>query len=146
VTEVVRRVAGRLSPRRRVAAVAAVVVLVAGLAWFLFWLITAPPSSFRNRAELPSCGRIAAGPGPVTGDPVACFDAALRAGEGAELVVETRTTEGDPIVTYYRALPSGGVEVFIDATEDAYGSGDWTHQACSDARELGNLGGCIDVS
>jgi hypothetical protein len=127
-------------------ALVALAVVAVGAVWLLVWLLTAPPASFRNRAELPSCGRMAAGPGPVAGDPVDCFDAAIREGRPAELVVTTTTTEGDPIVTYYRALPAGGVEVFTDATEDTYGSKDWSHQGCSDARSLGDLGFCADLS
>src|SRR4051794_38163887 len=103
VTESVRPVTGLFSPRRRVAVVALFVVLCAGWTWLLVWLITAPPASFRNRAELPSCGRMAGGPGPITGQGVDCFDAALHGGRPAELVVVTTTSEGDPIVTYYRA-------------------------------------------
>jgi hypothetical protein len=140
------RVAELFGSRRRVAAVVLGVAVVIGLAWFLVWLITGPPAAFRYRAELPSCGRIAAGLGPVTGDPVACFDAALREGRGAELVVVQNTTEGDPIVTYYRALPGGGAELFTDSTEDSYGDGGWSHLACSDAREFGALGGCVEES
>jgi hypothetical protein len=147
VTETVRRVAGLFTPRQRVTAVAAVVILFAGLIWFLVWLITAPPESFRNRAELPSCGRIAEGPGPITGDPVECFDAALRHGGPAELVVTTVSTDGHgPLVTYYRALPGGGAEIFIDATDRTDGSPDWSHKACSTALSLGELSGCVEVS
>jgi hypothetical protein len=136
-----------LSSRPRTLAVVALVALVAGLTWFLVWLIAAPPESFRNRAELPSCGRVASGPGPITGDPVDCFNTALRQGEPAELVVETVPTDGQgPLVTYYRSLPPGAAEIFTDATDRTDGSPGWSHQACTDARELAVLGWCIDVS
>jgi hypothetical protein len=130
---------------RRLALAAVVVVLAAGLTWFLVRVIAAPPAAFRDRAELPSCGRIEAGLGPVAGPGVECFDAALRRGDGAELVVVTNTDEGDPIVSYYRSLPGGAVEVFADASEDTYGSVDWFQQRCPGARSFDGLGSCADV-
>ena len=40
------------------------------------------------------------------------------------------SVEGDPIVTIYRSTTEGHVEVFVDATRDAFGSGKWEHQTC----------------
>ena len=40
------------------------------------------------------------------------------------------TAEGDPITTIYRVLPDGSVEVFIDSTQDKWGSGRWEHLSC----------------
>jgi hypothetical protein len=108
--------AGAVTRSRRQALVAVAVVLAAGLTWLLVRLLTAPPPAFRDRAELPSCGRVEAGLGPASGAGAACFDAALRAGGGAELVVVANTDEGDPVVSYYRSLPEGAVEVITDAS------------------------------
>jgi hypothetical protein len=58
--------------------------------------------------------------------------------KGAELVVSAPTVEGDPIVTYYRVLPGGGVEIFVDSTLDEFG-GDgagWSLQRCPPAVEV----------
>ncbi len=40
------------------------------------------------------------------------------------------TTEGDPIATITRALPGGGLEIFVDSTQDAFGASDWTRTIC----------------
>lgn len=61
---------------------------------------------------------------------VACLQEALDLGEPAELTVETPTSEGDPIITYYRVLPDGTTEAYVDATGDTYGSGGWAFTSC----------------
>jgi hypothetical protein len=48
----------------------------------------------------------------------------------AVFVMEQTSVEGDPIVTIYRSTPEGRVEIFVDATRDAFGSGKWEHQTC----------------
>ena len=67
------------------------------------------PAAFRQRSALPQCTAITVSQGqPV---PTALKDCLLSSDaqrEGAEVVVTSPTTEGDPIKTYYRALPGGG--------------------------------------
>ena len=98
------------------------------------------PDAFIDRAALPSCGSVDLGQGETI--PQDAIDCLADAGDqGAELVVTMPTVEGDPIVTYYRALPTGGVEVFTDMTQDAFGGG-WAHEVCEDATTIGEYGGC----
>jgi hypothetical protein len=51
-----------------------------------------------------------------------CFDAALADGTGAEVVVQSASVEGEPIFDHHRALPEGGVEVFVDYRRRIRGS------------------------
>ena len=89
------------------------------------------PAFVSDRPTLEPCGTITLGQGETVPDDVwACFDE--RAATGAELVVSRPTTEGDPIVTYYRAGPGiTGVEVLTDSTADAFGPRTWTHELCA---------------
>ena len=51
---------------------------------------------------------------------------------GAQLVLVRPTTEGDPIVTYYRSGPGiDGVRVFTDRSSDSFGSQGWLVQTCT---------------
>jgi hypothetical protein len=59
--------------------------------------------------------------------------------------VTAPTTEGEPITTYYRVLPAGGLEVFTDATADSYGPGEWRHVRCADVAAFWNLDSCQGV-
>jgi hypothetical protein len=89
---------------------------------------------WQERSPLPSCGeitlavgeRLDAGSRPE----LACLEAARAKGDGAELVAGHGTVEGDPITEYYRVLPEGGAEVFIDATQDKFGSQRWEYRRC----------------
>jgi hypothetical protein len=131
--------------RKSIVAVAGAAVAVVGVV--ALWLeLTGPPGAFRNRAQLPACGTVEAMHQEPAGAAVDCFEQALRRGEGAELVVRYFTTEGDPIVEYYRTIPgTAGVEVFTDATEDRYGSRAWSHRRCPDARSLQAFGECQEL-
>lgn len=62
---------------------------------------------------------------------VECLTNASRT-VGAELLVVTRTVEGDPIRRYYRNEPNGyGYTVFTDSSSDAFGSQrDWRVNEC----------------
>ena len=81
-----------------------------------------------------------------SGPEIECFDEALRRGTGAEVVVRHTTQEGDPIVSYYRWRPDeGGLEIFIDATQDASGSGRWEHAVCPAATRFSHLGDCDEA-
>lgn len=60
-----------------------------------------------------------------------CFIDAHLAVAPAIFLTLASTTEGDPIVEVYRTLADGTVEVFTDATRDAFGSGRWESQSCA---------------
>lgn len=102
-----------------------------------------PPAEFREREALSSCGSAStASDGSVPALAVQCIDAALRDRRGAELHVRDFSIEGDPIHRYYRALPQGGVEVFIDSSDDTFGSGGWSYRRCAQATSFAALGSC----
>ncbi|MDY0909992.1 hypothetical protein [Microbacterium sp. CFBP9034] len=102
-----------------------------------------PPEAFTTRPELPSCGHIELNQGDDL--PQEAIDCLADAGApGAELVVTAPTVEGDPVITYYRALPGGGIEVFTDMTQDAYGGG-WWHSSCPEATGIDDLATCTDI-
>jgi len=62
---------------------------------------------------------------------------------GSELVVVASTTEGDPIVTFYRSSPaSQGIEIFTDFMYDRYKPADWTHERCTATVDITSLQGC----
>ncbi len=92
---------------------------------------TQAPDLVVNRIALPSCGVEVAQPGGRWNEAGrACFWNAYLARRPAEFVTTMPTTEGDPITTIYRVLPDGSVEVFIDATRDRWGSGEWSRFVC----------------
>ena len=82
---------------------------------------------WEDRAALPSCGSVVLSQGeslkPDAPSELGCLREGHTSGKGAELKVQWPTTEGDPIFTWYRALPSGGTESYEDSTEDAWGEG-----------------------
>ncbi|MCR2811068.1 hypothetical protein [Microbacterium sp. zg.B185] len=89
------------------------------------------PPAFRQRDPLPSCGTVELTQGEQTpADAIACVDGAGAA--GAELVVTAPTVEGDPVTTYFRALPGGGIEMFVDLSEDMFAGerSSWLHVSC----------------
>ncbi|GAB3775258.1 hypothetical protein GCM10027600_39320 [Nocardioides ginsengisegetis] len=87
------------------------------------------------RDALPSCGRVRMDQGDslqrASADGMQCLLMAMRSGEGGEFVLTRPTTEGDPITTYYRVLPDGTFETYVDNTADHYGSGRWEYRRCS---------------
>lgn len=110
------------------------------------------PRAFVDRAPLPSCGAILHEP-RTDWEPTAaahpeigCMARALRDGAGAELAVRMTTVEGDGVVHYYRAEPGRpGLELFIDASADAFAGRPWEHALCPHAVPddlLEHLGGC----
>ena len=91
---------------------------------------TDAPAEFRDRDPLPACPAVVLDQGTQIPDAsVACVE---KAGpEGAELAVVQPTTEGDPIVTFYRVGPTiDGIEIWDDATRDTFGGG-WHRAICS---------------
>ena len=51
------------------------------------------------------------------------------------------TTEGDPVTEYYRVLPGGGWEAYLDGSMDRYG-GQWWYTDCPDAKVIEDLATC----
>jgi len=102
------------------------------------------PASFRERPELESCGEFVVEQAEsFPDDGLACLDAAFDS--GAELVVQVFTTEGDPVVFYYRVGPTiQGIEIFVDSTLDQYGVG-WSHQSCPSATSFLDQTDCAEV-
>lgn len=101
----------------------------------------AAPAEFRQREPLSSCGNIELVQGETVPDSAwACMDAA--SGSGAELTVVQPTTEGDPIVTFYRVGPNiRGMDVITDSTLDTFGFG-WLVQHCVDTVDAREPIGC----
>ncbi|ABS04309.1 hypothetical protein Krad_2841 [Kineococcus radiotolerans SRS30216 = ATCC BAA-149] len=137
-------------PRRPVplVTVLGVVLLLfaTGMGAWVVWQLSAggrAPAAFRERSPLPQCASITVPQAqPI---PTALTECLLSAGaqrEGAEVLVTSLTTEGDPIETYYRVRPGEGVEVFTDATADSFGSGEWSHDRCPDVAALESGQGC----
>jgi hypothetical protein len=59
-----------------------------------------------------------------------CFWDAYLAQAPAEFVTVQSTMEGDPIVTIYRVAPGPRLEIFIDNTQDRWGSMKWVRLDC----------------
>lgn len=101
------------------------------------------PAEFRARAPLSLCPVIVLEQGK--GMPEEAFDC-LNNGfdSGAEMVVVQPTTEGDPVVTYYRVGPGvEGVDIFADMTADRYGGG-WQVLHCTTTIDVNELSGCVE--
>jgi hypothetical protein len=96
------------------------------------------PSGLESWPDEPSCGSYENRNEPVSAEQrqkTRCLLDAFAAGRPAELVFTTYTIEGDPITEYYRVLGPGSVEVFIDSTQDSFGSQEWTHLLCEEVAE-----------
>lgn len=100
------------------------------------------PVAFRDRVPLASCGEYVVDQGVVAPDiPWDCLDGATET--GAELVVVQPTVEGDPVITYYRVGPEiEGLEMFYDASFDAFGSGTWHSYTCPETMTAAEPLGC----
>ncbi|WP_157508909.1 hypothetical protein [Luteipulveratus halotolerans] len=86
---------------------------------------------FDQRERYADCGSVVFEQGPYPGlpdGPLSCMRRARAAKATAELRVTRPTTEGDPIVTYFRVLGDGQVEVYADNTADSHGPADWTRE------------------
>ena len=109
---------------RRSAAGLAAAAIVAGCG-----ILPGPaPEWVVNRQPLESCGtETAVG---VNVEARMCLLEAFEAGHGAELISTQMTEEGDPVTSYFRVHENGVVEVFSDATQDRFGSGEWERRVC----------------
>lgn len=92
----------------------------------------AVPDWVANREPLESCGHEEAGLGEGI-DPAAraCLLEAFESGGSAELTSTMTSVEGDPTTRIIRVLEDGTIEVFVDATLDNYGSGEWERLRCA---------------
>ncbi len=104
------------------------------------------PDAFSSALPRESCGDVTLNQGekiPTTA--VECIDTAIGTIE-AELVVVSHTTEGDPLVAFYRtAAGTRGVEIFTDGEFDRFGPKTWTHQNCPQTKTLTSLQGCSEM-
>ena len=95
------------------------------------FLPSVPPDWVANRNPLDLCGEEDVGrDGGFDVEARRCLLDAYRAGRGAELISTMTSVEGDEIVRYVRVHENGTVEIFVDATRDRYGSGEWERLTC----------------
>ena len=111
----------------RLAALVATTMLSAGCGF----LPSAPPDWVTNRLPLDSCGEETLGQGEAgDADVRMCLLEAYEDGRPAEMISTQPTIEGDPITRYIRVHENGVVEIFVDATRDGFGSGEWERLRC----------------
>lgn len=69
---------------------------------------------------------------PAAGSAAArrCFLEHAAKNEAAVFVVSKTSNEGDPIISIYRWSSDGHLVMYIDATRDRFGSGDWQRGTC----------------
>ncbi len=94
------------------------------------------PQAFLNRAPLPSCGEFELEmEEPIPATAMSCVHNAIGEVGGAELIVTALTLEGDPTTTWFRALPSGGIETWSDVRRDKFAGEDvsWHYSLCPHA-------------
>jgi len=99
------------------------------------------PDEVRNRSELPFCGhevvqRTADGD-LYDAEARICFWSAHEAGQPAEFISEGLTVEGGRITQIWRLLPSGGLEIFTDATQDPLSTPEWIRTRCDGLVDIG---------
>jgi hypothetical protein len=102
--------------------------------WLPEWADARTPEQVVNRRPLPFCG-VEEAPVPRPGEYMDatvrnCFWAAKLDGREAEFASVQPTMEGDRIAAIYRLRPDGGVDLFLDSTQDQFGGGGWTITAC----------------
>lgn len=103
------------------------------------------PKGFNDGLSRTSCGEVTLGQGeqaPTAA--VNCINSAIGSLD-AELAIAAVTTEGDPIVTFYRtSANTPGVEIFTDSQFDRYGPKTWTRENCPKAMTIVPLRGCAE--
>lgn len=92
-----------------------------------------PPAYVRERDPLPHCGVEDTRLPDASTDGTAreCFTRAVLAGERAEFIELTSTSEGDPIASIARYLGRGGIDVMLDQSQDRSSSVGWTRSQCA---------------
>jgi len=89
------------------------------------------PAAVRDRVPLPFCGdeRVVERDGAnVPGR--RCFWSAYLTRQPAEFASTETTAEGNSVLTIYRVLPNGQVEIFIDQTRAIFGTRTWLRVSC----------------
>ena len=138
--------------------VAAIVIVVVAIGAFVFWqwnanrtpeaglgsqpggpVLEGAPSVVANREPLFYCGAEVV-EGITFSNPYDdielvdgagdCFHERATAGQPAELILVMLTVEGDPIMLIRRFMPDGTEIYFWDATQDSYGTMEWTMFEC----------------
>ena len=89
---------------------------------------------WESREPSPSCGSLRLQQDEAMEDvgttELACLQRALDSRRAAELTVRYLTTEGDPVINYYRVTPTGSTEKYTDATQDAFSDRKWRFASC----------------
>ncbi|HET8776761.1 MAG TPA: hypothetical protein VFN76_03780, partial [Candidatus Limnocylindria bacterium] len=98
------------------------------------------PAAVAARDPLPWCGHEIVNRQPE-GDyrdaaVRACFLAAYRAGEPAEMVSDSRTPEGRWVRKFTRLLPGGEIEWYIDPSRDPLGGPEWSRMTCTSLHDF----------
>ena len=104
------------------------------------------PKGFHDGLHRKSCGEVTLDQGArIPAEAVACLDSAIGTMD-AELAVVSLTTEGDPMVAFYRtAVNTPGVEKFTDGEFDRFGPKTWTHETCPETTTLSSPQGCSEI-
>lgn len=103
------------------------------------------PSAFHDDVPRDSCGELTLTQGEqIAAEALDCMDAAVGK-RNVELAVSSPTTEGEPIIVFYRtSTNSDGVEIFVNGEYDKFGSRDWSHSVCPKTMTRVALEGCQD--
>lgn len=122
-----------IRPRRLITVVALVATLSTGCG-----LLPPPtPDWVTGRIQLPSCGsEELSAARPPNREARECLMDAWRESREAELSTTMTTIEGDPVSRITRVFADGSVEVFVDATRDRFGSGEWERLICTGLRPV----------
>lgn len=102
------------------------------------------PDSFRDRTELPLCRGVVLDQGEsLRPEALKCLERGY-AESGAELAVASPTTEGDLIVSHYRITPrAASLQIFVDATRDKFGGGNWEESSCPLPQGADSIAACL---
>jgi hypothetical protein len=89
------------------------------------------PAAVHDRVPLPFCGderSVEANGANVPGR--RCFWSAYLTRQPAEFASTETTDEGNSVLTIYRILPNGQVEIFIDQTRAIFATRTWLRVSC----------------
>lgn len=100
------------------------ILMVTGCAVELTFGQSPPNSPPAPGYEIVTCGWA------LDQEAVDCFEQALEGSRGAEIFMEYKTVEGDPIYLVVRSTESGTVDVYIDASHDAFAGERFEVQTC----------------
>jgi hypothetical protein len=89
------------------------------------------PAAVRDRVPLPFCGdeRVVQGDGANV-PARRCFWSAYLARQPAEFASTETTAEGNSVLTIYRIVPNGQLEIFIDQTRAIFATRTWLRVSC----------------